>query len=159
MNKNTTDYYKHQITAQLPILNSAQAISPAKSIAAGDIEGVLGDFSGMKLGKSAFYYRLDDDSMYSVDRPLFRRGTLVTIDPDGAIEPGMYVLAKTSIKGLETVVFRGYFERESENDFEAFDLVPINKAVKTIRVQEPGQAEIIGVLVGFYTPASDLRFG
>jgi SOS-response transcriptional repressor LexA len=158
-NKNTSENYKYQLTAQLPILNSTQATSPAKSIAAGDFEGVLGDFSGMKLGKNAFYFRLDDDSMYSAERPLFRRGALVAIDPDGAVEPGVYVLAKTNIKGQESIIFRGYFERESESDFESFELVPINKAVKTIRVQGPGQAEILGVLVGFGMSASDLRFG
>lgn len=147
------------LARQVPILNSTQATRAADSIAAGDVEGFLGVQSDMLLGKDAFYYRLDDDSMVSADRDTFRKGALVLIDPDLPIEPGMFVLAKVMLKGVETAVFRAYFEREEIDGFESFDLVPINRAVKTIRVERPEDGQILGGLAMVSMPATDMRYG
>lgn len=147
------------LARQLPILNSTQATRPRESIAAGDVEGFVGVQSDMRLGKEAFYYRLDDDSMVSAERQVFRRGTLVLIDPDMTVEPGMFVLARVVLKGVETVVFRAYFEREEIDGFESFELVPINRAVKTIRVERPEDGQILGGLAMVSMPATDMRYG
>lgn len=150
--------YSRSQVMQLPILNSAQAISPAESIAAGDVQGFLGVPISMKPGANSFYFQIDDDSMFTLDRQIFRRGTLALIDPDKPIEPGCFVLAKVYQKQRYIVVFRAYLERETEDEFEAFDLAPLNTAVKNISIKSADQGEIIGVLSGIYTPADNLRF-
>lgn len=145
-------------TRLLPILNSTQAISPAISIAADDVEGFLGVPLDMTLGTDAFYFRIDDDSMVSSTNQMFSRGTMVAIDPAGKLEPGVFVLAKVTEKGKETVVFRAYFENDIVDGFETFELVPLNKAVRTIKVTSADKGAIIGTLAGFYTPATAIRY-
>lgn len=158
LNKFGKDLRSEEIAAQLPILNSNQAISPASSIAAGDVEGYLGIAPDMKLGKGAFYFRIEDNSMMSVERPLFRPGTLVLIDPTIKVEPGMFVLARVVVKGETTTVFRAYFEKEPVGYFDAFELVPLNQAIKKLRVSKPEDGEVIGGLAMISTPATDLRY-
>lgn len=147
-----------RLVAQLPVLNSAQAINPALSIAGDDVEGYLGAPHDMNLGKDSFYFRIDDNSMLSAERQMFRPGTLVLIDPTIKAEPGMFVLAKVLIKGELTAVFRAYFEKDTVNGFDTFDLVPLNPAIKTTRVIKPEDGEIIGGLAMISTPATDLRY-
>lgn len=147
------------LVAQLPILNSAQAINPALSIAGDDVEGYLGAPLDMNLGKDSFYFRIEDTSMVSAERQMFRPGTLVLIDPTIKAQPGMFVLAKVVIKGEPTTVFRAFFEKEPIDDFDAFDLVPLNPTMKTFRVAKPEDGEVIGGLAMISTPATDLRFG
>lgn len=145
-------------TKLFPILNSTQAARPTESIAAGHVIEYLGVHAVMKTGTRAFYFKIEDDSMTSADHQIFRRGSVVLIDPDGQIEPGMFVLARVMVRGEEQAVFRAYFERESVNDFESFELVPINRAVRNIRVNSPDDGAIIGVLAGVVTAADNLRY-
>lgn len=149
---------KKSETKLFPILNSTQAARPTESIAAGDVIEYLGVHAVMNPGKKSFYFRIEDESMTSADHQIFRRGSVVLIDPDGELEPGMFVLARVTTKGSEQAVFRAYFEKENVGGFDSFELVPINKAVRNIRVNSPEEGEIIGVLAGVVTAAENLRY-
>lgn len=157
---NKTSLPKTMFT-QLPLLNSTQAVSPAKSIAADDVEGFVGvpaDMKSLKYGKNAFCFEIEDDSMVSADRQTFRRGTIVIIDPDAPLEPGMFVLAKVQVKGVDTAVFRAYLERETIDGFDTFELAPISKAVSPIKVTRPEHGEVIGVYVGAFLSGAGERY-
>ncbi len=94
------------------------------------------------VGARAFALEISGESML----PDFRPGEVIIIDPDCAIKPGDFVVAKTD--GDDEATFKKYRPRgHDDNDIEIIELVPLNDDYpsETINAARPGR--IIGKMV------------
>lgn len=94
------------------------------------------------VGPRAFALEIIGESML----PDFRPGEVIIIDPDSAIRPGDFVVAKTD--GDEEATFKKYRPRGYDDDnVEIIELVPLNEDYpsETINAARPGR--IIGKMV------------
>lgn len=134
----------------IPIISS---ISATKMTAISD-PYALGDgeeyaSSDPDLGPRSFGMYVDGHSMDSSD-PLaqrrFKDGEVVICDPDAAIQPGDFVIAKDP--QAEEAVFKKYRPRGvDKNGHEVFDLVPLNDDYETIRSDARRPCVIVGKIV------------
>lgn len=107
----------------------------------GDGDGFV-SIDDTDVGARAFALEISGESML----PDFRPGEVIIIDPDCAIKPGDFVVAKTD--GDEEATFKKYRPRgNDDNDIEIIELVPLNVDYpsETINAARPGR--IIGKMV------------
>ena len=94
------------------------------------------------VGPRAFALEIKGESML----PDFRTGEVIIIDPDAAIKPGDFVVAKTD--GADEAAFKKYRPRGyDDNGIEIIELVPLNDDYPSeiINASRPGR--IIGKMV------------
>lgn len=109
--------------------------------AAGDGESYV-SIDDTDVGSRAFALEIQGDSML----PDFRPGEVIVIDPDAALKPGDYVIAKT--EGTEEATFKKYRPRGFDDDGrEIIELMPLNDDYpsETINAARPGQ--VVGKMV------------
>jgi SOS-response transcriptional repressor LexA len=107
---------------------------------AGDGEDfILGDAS---LGPSSFALRVEGESML----PRFKPGEVIICDPDAALKPGDFVVAKAQDE--EAATFKKYRPRGTDpKGGEIFELAPLNEDYPTILCNENNPVTIIGKVV------------
>lgn len=132
----------------VPLLTYAQAGTPLTDYIDDFAPGAADEYVQVdadiakKLGPYAFALYVEGDSMI----PTFVAGDKIIIDPNTAVRPGDFVVAK--IAGKTRATLKKYRDRGfDEQGREQFDLVPLNEDHPTIRVNASSPGHIIGVVV------------
>lgn len=131
----------------IPILNYKQAADPIHSIKMLQKERVdttqyipLAKTSINSQHNNYFALRIQDESM----SPKLNSTDIVIVNPNEKPVPGGLVVTK--IANQSDVVIRQYKQRGRINDFEAFELIPLNNNWANVIVDNPKTASIVGVV-------------
>jgi SOS-response transcriptional repressor LexA len=142
-----------QDVRSFPVLSAVQAgrmvdVADPYEVGGGVEEITVHD--ARDIGPRAFALTVEGDSMISKPPKLgeksFNEGDTIICDPDAALYPGCYVIAKTA--DHQKATFKKYRPLgEDENGVEIIDLVPLNEDWPTIRIDANHPGIVIGRVV------------
>ncbi|HHF7368197.1 TPA: S24 family peptidase [Legionella bozemanae] len=135
--------------ALIPVLNVQQAFDPKTYIQAikedRDSDTVsfipLSPALSKQLGKNAFALRMQDESM----APELKIDDVLIVDPDQMVRPGGLVVAH--LQDSNEVIIRRYKQLSAESPTQEYELIATNNNWASIRVFQPSEHRIVGVVV------------
>lgn len=148
-----TDHKQHPHTASvgalIPVLDHQQACDAHRWVQAinnGEcVEGVsfipVSNELAAGVGEHAFALKMKDDSM----RPELKIHDVLIIDPDCIPSPGNFVVAK--LEDDSEVIVRRYRQLSAIKKSHEFELLALNDAWASIRIDNAVQSKIIGVVI------------
>ena len=148
-----TDHKQHPHTASvgalIPLLDHQQACDAHRWV-----QGIKNGECGLGvsfipvsnelatgLGEHAFALKMKDDSM----RPELKIHDVLIVDPDQAPNPGNFVVAK--LEDDDEVIVRRYRQLSAVKKTHEFELLAMNDAWASIRVDSAGKSTMIGAVI------------
>lgn len=121
-------------TRKVPMANWSNADNYSKGLSESKKANEYIPIDGLECSSETFALRVDGDSM----QPEFNHGVIIIVDPERAVKPGDFVIAKYD--GDNEATFKKYVK-----DGSGFSLMPLNQMYDKIQVTE--RTKILGVVI------------